>query len=211
MHSRMPTNLSAAEALTRLREGNQRFATNVRSIEAMVSQARRAELAKEQFPFAIVLACSDSRSPAETVFDQGLGDLFVIRVAGNIVAPSQIGSVEFAADKYGIRLVVIMGHTRCGAIDATLDALAAPSVPLSRGLQSIIDRVRPAVATAFEADRSQDREALAHASIRANVRSSVDHLRHGSSLLERLVDEEGLQVVGAEYTLETGVVDFFEV
>jgi carbonic anhydrase len=210
IHSPVPPNLTANEALTRLREGNQRFATNVRSIDAMLSQARRAELAKEQFPFAIVLGCSDSRSPAETVFDQGLGDLFVIRVAGNIVASSQIGSVEFAADRYGVRLVVVMGHTRCGAIEATIDALAAPNVPISRGLMSIIDRVRPSVATLLETDIAHDREALARASIRANVRSSVDHLRHGSILLERLVEEEGMRVVGAEYSLESGVVDFFE-
>lgn len=206
----MATNLSAAEALTRLREGNQRFATNVRSIEAMLSQARRAELAEGQWPFAIILGCSDSRAPAETVFDQGLGDLFVIRVAGNIVASSQIGSVEFAAERYGIRLVVVMGHTRCGAIDATIEALAAPEVPISRGLTSIIDRVRPSVATLLETDLARDRDALAHAAIRANVRSSVDHLRHGSPILEPLVEHESLRVVGAMYNIETGAVDFFE-
>lgn len=207
----MPTNLTADEALTRLREGNQRFSSNVRSIEAMLSQARRAELAREQFPFAIILGCSDSRAPAETVFDQGLGELFVIRVAGNIVASSQIGSVEFAAERYGVRLVVVMGHTRCGAIEATIDALRAPNAPISRGLHSIIDRVRPSVATLMETELTHDREALAHASIRANVRSSVDHLRHGSLLLESLTETDGLRVVGAEYTIESGVVDFFEV
>lgn len=206
----MATNLSAADALTRLREGNQRFATNVRSIDAMLSQANRAQLAEGQWPFAIILGCSDSRAPAETVFDQGLGDLFVIRVAGNIVASSQIGSVEFAAERYGIRLVVVMGHTRCGAIDATIDALAAPGVPISRGLTSIIDRVRPSVATLLETELARDRDALANAAIRANVRSSVDHLRHGSPILEPLVEHEGLRVVGAMYDIESGTVDFFE-
>jgi carbonic anhydrase len=203
-------NLTAAEALVRLREGNQRFASNVRSIDAMLSQARRAELAKGQLPFAIVLGCSDSRSPAETVFDQGLGDLFVIRVAGNIVASSQIGSVEFAADRYNVRLVVVMGHTGCGAIDATIDALLAPAVPLSRGLTSIVERVRPSVATLMETDLAKDRVALARMSVRANVRASVNHLRHGSPLLETLFENDGLRVVGSEYDLETGIVDFFE-
>ena len=207
----MSNNLTADEALARLREGNRRFASNVRSLEAMLSQARRAELVKEHAPFAIVLGCSDSRSPAEAIFDQGLGDLFVIRVAGNIVAPSQIGSVEFAAEKFGVRLVVVMGHTCCGAIDATIDALIAPDAVISPGLSSIIDRVRPAVATLMETSLVADREALAHASIRANVRASVDHLRHGSPLLERLCRTDGLRVVGAEYSLDSGLVDLFEV
>ena len=207
----MPINLSASDALGRLIEGNRRFVSNVRSIESMMSQARRAELVKTQAPFAIVLGCSDSRSPAETVFDQGLGDLFVIRVAGNIVASSQVGSVEFAAERYGVRLVVVMGHTLCGAIDATIDALSGETSTTTRGLMSIIDRVRPSVAALMETDLSDDREALARASIRANVRTSVDHLRHGSPLLEALIEQpQGLRVVGAEYDIASGVVDFFE-
>ena len=203
-------NLTAAEAIARLREGNERFSKNVRSIDAMLSQARRAELAKAQFPFAIVLGCSDSRSPAETIFDQGLGDLFVIRVAGNIVASSQVGSVEFAATRYGVQLVVVMGHTGCGAIDATIDFFLAPSTRTTRGLMSIIERVRPSVATLMETDLSEDRDALARAAVRANVRSSVLHLRHGSPLLESLIENEGLRVVGAEYDLQSGLVEFFE-
>jgi len=204
------TNLTAPEALERLREGNRRFSSNVRSIDAMLSQTRRADLAQAQMPFAIILGCSDSRAPAETVFDQGLGDLFVIRVAGNIVASSQVGSVEFAAARYGVQLVVVMGHTRCGAIDATIDALLAPSPPSSRGLMSIIDRVRPSVATLLENGAMTDREVLARAAMRANARSSVSHLRHGSPLLESMIERDGLRVVGAEYDIESGVVDFFE-
>src|ERR687888_2828753 len=143
----MTTNVSAAAALEKLREGNRRFVGNVRSAEALLSQIRRAELALNQQPFAIVLGCSDSRVPAEIVFDQGLGDLFVIRVAGNIVAPSQIGSVEFAADRFGTRLVVVMGHTGCGAVTATLEQLQGRATSQSRNLRSIVERVRPSVET----------------------------------------------------------------
>jgi len=207
----VPANLTAADALERLREGNHRFATNVRSIDAMLSQTRRADLAQSQLPFATILGCSDSRAPAETIFDQGLGDLFVIRVAGNIVASSQVGSVEFATAQYGVQLVVVMGHTGCGAIAATIDALlASSSNKPTRGLMSIIDRVRPSVATLLETDLANDRAPLSRAAIRANVRVSVDHLRHGSPLLEAAIEKDGLRVVGAEYDIESGVVDFFE-
>src|SRR5260221_3196407 len=135
---------AARAALDRLREGNRRFASDMRSAESLSSLTRRAELVSGQQPFAIVLGCSDSRVPAEIVFDQGLGDLFVIRVAGNIVAPSQIGSVEFAADRFGTRLVVVLGHSMCGAIQATLDELGRPSTDQSPNLRAIVDRIRPA-------------------------------------------------------------------
>jgi carbonic anhydrase len=148
--------------------------------------------------------------PAEIVFDQGLGDLFVIRVAGNIVAPSQIGSVEFAADRFGTRLVVVLGHSQCGAIVATLDELERPSQSRSPNLRAIVDRVRPSVEGLLETELRQDRTSLVERAVRANIRASVDRLRHGSQILEELIDREGLMVVGAEYSLETGVVDFFE-
>ncbi|HXF67065.1 MAG TPA: carbonic anhydrase [Burkholderiales bacterium] len=202
--------LSAREALARLREGNRRYAANVRSVEALVSQWRRAEHAASQAPFAIVLGCSDSRVPAEIVFDQGLGDLFVIRVAGNIVAPSQVGSVEFAAERFGTRLVVVLGHTQCGAVLATLEQIRRPTADQSPNLRAIVDRVRPAVESVLEAGAGGDLEALARHAVRANVRASADHLRSGSPLLERLIRDEGLAVVGAEYSLETGQVDFFD-
>ena len=163
-----------------------------------------------QEPFAIILGCSDSRVPAELVFDQGFGDLFVIRVAGNIVAPSQVGSVEFAASRFGTRLVVVMGHSQCGAVVATLDELLGQSANHSRNLRSIVERVRPAVETVLGSRRGDDRDALLHESVRANVRASADHLRHGSEILEQLIQSDGLIVVGAEYSLETGVVDFFD-
>ena len=203
--------INARDALRRLREGNQRFVSNVRGSDAYVSHLRRAELTVGQHPFAIILGCSDSRVPAEIVFDQGLGDLFVIRVAGNIVAPSQVGSVEFAAAAFGTRLVVVLGHSNCGAITATLDELRRPVENRSRNLRSIVDRIRPAIAGLFATELRNDTPALVAQAVRANIRASVDHLRHGSALLEQLSRDEGLLVVGAEYSLETGVVDFFEV
>lgn len=199
----------AREALKRLQEGNRRFVANERSSETVLGQSRRAELAGGQEPFAIILGCSDSRVPAEIVFDQGLGDLFVIRVAGNIVAPSQIGSVEFAAARFGTRLVVVLGHSQCGAITATIDELRQPSERQSPNLRSIVDRVRPSIEGLMETELRNDPPALIHAGVRANVRASVDHLRHGSALLEQLIQEDDLMIVGAEYSLETGVVEFF--
>ena len=175
----------------------------------MLSHTRRAELATEQNPIAIVLGCSDSRVPAELVFDQGLGDLFVIRVAGNIVSPSQVGSVEFAADRFGTSLVVVLGHTLCGAVGATLDELRKPT-SRSPNLRSIVDRIRPSVETLLSTGLSLDDDRLYRQAIRANVRASADHLRHGSALLERLIQDGRLLVVGAEYSLETGEVDFFD-
>lgn len=204
--------LSAAEALERLREGNRRFASNVRSIEAMASHTRRSEFATFQQPFAVILGCSDSRAPAEVLFDQGLGDLFVIRVAGNIVAPSQVGSVEFAVDAFNTRLVVVLGHSRCGAVNATLQYLEQrkTGVRPSPGLLSIVERVRPAIEPLLATELAKDPNALYHASVRSNVVASVSQLRHGSKLLEDQVLHGGLQIVGGEYDLETGVVDFFE-
>jgi carbonic anhydrase len=200
----------AHEALERLREGNRRFVSDVRSSETLTGQTRRRELAAGQEPFAIILGCSDSRVPAEIVFDQGLGDLFVIRVAGNIVAPSQIGSVEFAAARYGTRLVVVLGHSQCGAILATLEELQRPTENQSRNLHSIVDRVRPSVEGLLATEFRHDPQALVRHAVRANIRASANHLRHGSEVIEQLIQKDGLLVVGAEYSLETGVVDFFD-
>jgi carbonic anhydrase len=202
--------ISAGEALDRLRAGNSRFVSNARSGEAFPSDARRSELATVQEPFAIVLGCSDSRVPAEIVFDQGLGDLFVIRVAGNIVASSQIGSVEFAAARFGTRLVAVVGHSSCGAVRATLEELQRPTQNQSRNLRSIVDRIRPSVEPLLATELRQDTDALIHHAVRANIRASANHLRHGSDVLEQLIESEGLVIVGAEYSLESGVVDFFD-
>lgn len=201
--------ISALEALERLRDGNRRFVTGVRSDE-LVSRTRRHELPVGQKPFAIILGCSDSRVPAEFVFDQGLGDLFVIRVAGNVVAPSQVDSVEFAAERFGTRLVVVLGHSQCGAILATLEELERPPHEQSRSLRSIVGRVRPSVQTLLETELRNDHDALVHQAVRANIRVSASQLRHGSELLEDLMEKDGLVVVGAEYSLETGVVEFFD-
>ncbi len=202
--------IPAREALERLREGNVRFAANVSGADTFVSHTRRTALAAGQQPFAIILGCSDSRVPAELVFDQGLGDLFVIRVAGNIVAPSQVGSVEFAAARFSTNLVVVLGHSQCGAIAATIEELQRPEENQSRNLRSIVDRVRPSVEALLATELRHNLPALAEAAIRANIRTSVDQLRHGSEVLEQLIREHGLVIVGAEYSLETGLVDFFE-
>jgi carbonic anhydrase len=202
--------IPAAEALERLREGNQRFASEASTQAGSGFRSRRLETAPNQEPFAVILGCSDSRVPAEIVFDQGLGDLFVIRVAGNIVAPSQIGSVEFAADRTGARLVVVLGHSRCGAILATLEELARPSKEQSRNLRSIVERIQPAIEPILLSQITPTDAALIRRAVRANVKASVSHLRHGSDILERLIQTDGLVIVGAEYCLETGIVDFFD-
>jgi carbonic anhydrase len=198
--------IAAREAIERLKEGNRRFASST----AIRTATRREELLAGQRPFAVILGCSDSRVPVEIVFDQGLGDLFVIRVAGNIVASSQIGSVEFAAERFGTRLVVVLGHTRCGAIEATLEELQRPSATQSPNLRSIVERVRPSVESLLATELRHDRDALARQAVRANVRVSANALRHGSAVIETLSEKDGLLVVGAEYSLETGVVDFFD-
>ncbi len=201
--------IAAADALARLREGNRRFVAGEPATPPLSSVERRA-LAADQSPFAIILGCSDSRVPAELVFDQGFGDLFVIRVAGNIVAPSQVGSVEFAASKFGTKLVVVMGHSGCGAITAAVEELLDGATNESRNLRSIVDRVRPSVEAVIGGRRDVDRKTLIRESVIANVRASVNHLRHGSALLERLGQKEGLLIVGAKYSLDTGIVAFFD-
>jgi carbonic anhydrase len=202
--------ISARQALDRLQEGNRRFVSGVRSIEMFASPTKRNELATGQAPFAIVLGCSDSRVPAEIVFDQGLGDLFVIRVAGNIVASSQVGSVEFAAEKFGTPLVVVLGHSRCGAVQATLDELTQPKEKQSPNLRSIVDRIRPSVEALLSTELRHNSDELVRLAVRTNVRVSANQLRNGSKILEQLIERNGLLVVGAEYSLDTGAVDFFD-
>jgi carbonic anhydrase len=202
--------ISAQEALIRLRDGNRRFVANESTASPQLTPSQRLALTNGQQPFAIVLGCSDSRVPAELVFDQGFGELFVIRVAGNIVAPSQVGSVEFAAARFGTRLVVVMGHSQCGAVTAAVEEVLGRTTNESWNLRSIVDRVRPSVDAVVSGRGDRNIDALVNDAVRANVRTSVDHLRHGSGLLERLIQRDGLRVVGAEYSLESGVVTFFD-
>ncbi len=201
--------ISAIEALNLLREGNRRFVAGVQSPYALRGQMRPNALPIAQEPIAIILGCSDSRVPAELVFDQGLGDLFVIRVAGNIVAPSQVGSVEFAASRFNTRLVVVLGHSQCGAIVATLEELNQPGAQ-SGNIRSIVDRIRPSVQSLLFTELRHDHDKLLQHAVRANIRASANHLRHGSEVLEQLIQSDGLMVVGAEYSLDTGEVDFFD-
>ena len=200
----------ARQALERLLEGNRRFVDETRTSEALASAKRRNALTAGQAPFAVILGCSDSRVPVEIIFDQGLGDLFVIRVAGNIVAPSQVGSVEFAAERFQTRLVVVLGHSSCSASDTTLQELQRPTTHQSRNLYSIVDRIRPGVESLLATELRHDPEALLHHAVRANIRAAANQLRHGSEIVEQLIRTEGLLVVGAEYSLDTGVVDFFD-
>jgi carbonic anhydrase len=204
--------VSANEALERLKLGNRQFVTGEGIREIHFTHSHKQGLAGSQNPFAIILGCSDSRVPAELVFNQGLGDLFVIRVAGNIVMPSQIGSVEFAAEQFSTKLVVVLGHSQCGAVLATLDELKQHSEARSPNLRHIVDAIRPSVEDLFEqvpcGHDGTHSEQLVQASVRANIRASVDRLRHGSEILETLIRDERLKVVGAEYSLDTGVVEF---
>lgn len=202
--------VTAEEALKRLQEGNRRFVQSLEDGSGSGLSPRRNELVAEQQPTAIILGCSDARVPAEIVFDQGLGDLFVIRVAGNVVAPSQIGSVEFAAERFGTRLVVVLGHSNCGAIQATIESMSSNEPMHSHNLPSIVDRIRPFVETLAETDLKKDHDELVRYAVRANIRGAVNNLKQGSRILERLVQQDGLMVVGAEYSLETGEVKFLD-
>lgn len=200
--------ISAQRALERLQQGNLRFVSGKPRNET--GRSRHAEMTREQAPFAIVLGCSDSRVPAEIVFDQWIGDLFVIRVAGNIVVPPLTGSVEFAASNFGTRLVVVLGHSDCGAVTATVEQLRQSTEMPSRNLSSIVERIRPGVEGSLDPGLQQDTQALIAKAVRANVTSSVNHLKNGSEILQHLIQDDGLLIIGAECSLETGEVEFFE-
>jgi carbonic anhydrase len=201
--------ITAPKALARLRQGNKRFVKNRSSGISSVHRDARKLMLKPRGPFAIILSCSDSRAPSEILFDQGLGDLFIIRVAGNIVAPSLIGSVEFAAATMDARLVVVMGHTKCGAIQATYDAIEGKK-PITENIHDIVDRIQPQIYRLVAKKGANKREEILREAVRANVLASVDRLRHGSRFLEDMVRDSELMIVGAEYDIDTGVVDFFD-
>ena len=200
---------AAKESLERLREGNNRFISGTGDIHALTCPERRKQVVDDQHPFAIILGCSDSRAPAEVLFDQGLGDLFVIRVAGNVVAKTQVGSIEFAAQEFGARLVVVLGHSNCGAIGATILELQRQLEEPSENIHSIVDRIAPAIKPIFEMDHLRNNPAeLYRESVRANVRASVEQLKTGSRKLEDLIEKDGMSIIGAEYSLDTGIVEF---
>jgi len=202
--------ISPLGALARLREGNGRFVWEVRGRDASTSKADSGTFLADQKPIAIILGCSDSRVPAEMIFDQGIGDLFVVRVAGNIVSSSQLGSIEFAAERFATRLVVVLGHSKCGAVQATLQEIEGGTKDSTSGLSSIVEQIRPSVEPVLVDGLGQNSDALLQRAVRANIRASVSQLQHGSPILEELIEGEGLLVVGAEYSLETGVVEFFD-
>ncbi len=202
--------LSAKDALKKLQDGNKRFVCDEAGSIARTCKIRRNELLEGQKPFAVILGCSDSRVPAEIVFDEGLGEIFVIRVAGNIVAPSQIGSVEYAVETFGTRLVVVMGHSQCGAVKATISELEQPTENRSLHLRAIVDRIRPSVEVLLESNVDATADELLELAIRSNIRASANHLRHGSAILENLIEQNELLIVGAKYCLESGEVEFFD-
>ena len=195
-----------------LKQGNARFVENVQNPQSTLLASNALTHVHE--PFAIILGCSDARVPAEIVFDQGLGDLFVIRVAGNVVAPSQIGSVEFATEKFATKLVVVLGHSHCGAVTACVETLINPDQQFSPNLRSIVDRIRPSVYNLHEIYTANgqdiDAQELINRGIKANVRMSVTQLKHGSRILEDAVNNGSLIIVGAVYDLDTGKVTFIE-
>ncbi len=198
--------VTAPDALKRLRKGNWRFVNGKNDIARSIGEARRAELVDGQKPFAVILACSDSRVPVELIFDQGLGELFVIRVAGNIVAPSQIGSIEYAAARLGVRLVVVLGHSNCGAVEATLQALTEKQEITSPHLRSIVESISPALEPLI----GEPENVTLRKAVRANILQSVEQLQHGSQLLEQLISSGDLTIVGAKYSIESGEVKFLD-
>ena len=202
--------ITSAQALERLREGNRRFIARLESRNLEQEHSRRLELVGEQAPIAIVLGCSDSRVPAELVFDQGLGDLFVIRVAGNIAASSQIESIEIAAQQFGTPLVVVLGHSQCNAVTASVDEQMKPLEMRSSGVGVIVKTIQPSVRAVLDSQPGLDRQGLVCASIRENVRGAVKRIKAGSDVLVKLLDQGQLHIVGAEYSLETGAVEFME-
>jgi len=200
--------ISANQALERLREGNQRFVSGTQTRGALADEAGHRRGLLPQKPIAVILGCSDSRVPVEIVFDQGLGDLFVVRVAGNIAAPSQIGSIEFAAERFGTPLVVVLGHSSCGAVMGTIEDLEKPSQNQSPGIREIVEAIRPAVEQSKHESGAEFEADLLERAVRANIRASIDRLMHGSKFLGQLVRKEELSIIGAEYSLATGIVEF---
>jgi carbonic anhydrase len=198
--------MNAASALERLRAGNRRFVRHLQ--KDPTTPTARATLAAGQAPSAIVLTCADSRVPPELVFDHGLGELFVVRVAGNVCAPSTLASIEYAASALGAELVVVMGHTQCGAVKATIESVRKGKHPGSVSLDDMVQRIAPAVRPV--ANRGLASNELLKVATRANALLAADRLRRESPVLRERIETGKLTVVSAEYALETGEVSFFD-
>lgn len=192
-----------------LSAGNQRFLRGDSIQSSNASLKKLKDFAKTgQLPKAIVLCCSDSRAPVEMIFDQDIGDLFVIRVAGNVVAPSLVGSVEFAVSTFGTNLVLVMGHTQCGAITSTIDHIENSHAISSENIHDIVSRIKPHIFPITQLGLSP--EEMQARAVEANVRASVSQLSHSSRLVEGLMSQGKLQILGAVLDLATGRVAFLE-
>jgi carbonic anhydrase len=194
------TPISPADALARLVQGNERFVTG-KSVRPHQDINRIKEVAAAQFPFATIIGCSDSRVPNEIIFDQGLGDLFIVRTAGQVSSYASWGSIEFAEEVLGTKLIVVLGHTQCGAVNA---AVKLPEVP--GHIVTLINAIKPAVEKARE-KHSHD---LLDASIRENIKLQVEQLRNLEPVLAKRVREGSIKIVGALYHLNTGTVEFLD-
>ena len=199
--------MTPREALERLLRGNQRFVDSTeRQIVGKSSRERRVELSAGQAPFAVIVTCADSRLPAEIIFDEGLGDLFVIRVAGNVISPEVVGSVEYAAAELGSALVVVMGHTQCGAVGAALASVSDPSIEFSTGLSSLVDRIRPSVEHTLQHTDSANGDDIVDAAVVDNTKASVRLLIESSDTLKSLAETESINIIGMLYSIDTGEV-----
>jgi len=194
--------ITPAEALQRLKEGNQRFVSGARQALDLSDSARLAEVASGQNPFAAILCCADSRVPSELIFDQGLGDLFVVRVAGNVAEDTQVGSLEFAVEQLGAQLIVVMGHSHCGAVNAAL----AGAVGLSPSLSKVVAPISRAIDSMPKTDSTPTLEQA----VEANVHQSIEDLKRKSEILAQRLDEGAIEILGSKYDLQTGLVQFLD-
>lgn len=201
--------MNAKQALAKLKKGNERFSDAAAKSGSLTRTIVRDDMHGEQKPFAVILGCSDSRVPVELIFDQSIGDLFVVRVAGNIAASSQIASVEFACQKFGTGLVIVLGHTQCGAITATLSSLNDGFDGLSPNLEAIVKHIQVAIEPMLKTRPCDDNE-LIESARRKNIEQSVSDLHENSLVIRGLVASGQVTIVGAEYELESGKVHFFE-
>ncbi len=211
------TEVSADEALQRLMEGNKHYVQSKLTNAAKSDSATRASLAKSQKPYAVVLTCSDSRVPPELIFDKGLGELFVVRVAGNIPDPVVLGSIEYAVEHLGSSLVMVLGHERCGAVKATVDAngKSTGSANIDAIVKIIEPNVQPAArncdACAGEKNCAETKNSeFVECVVDENAKKVAASLTEKSEILKHLVDEKKIKIVAAKYDLDDGTVILFK-